>query len=59
MILAYEPPHNPQLQPQANLGCGALLDSASHRLMMCAAHNDDLRVVRALGIVDPADRMGA
>ena len=59
MILAYEPPHNLQLQPQANLGCGALLDSASHRLMMCAARNDDLRVVRALGIVDPADRMGA
>ena len=59
VILASEPPHSHQPQPQAHLGRSALLDLASHEMVMCAAHNEDLRVVRALGIVDPADRMGA
>jgi 2-haloacid dehalogenase len=37
-------------QPEAYLGACALLDLAPGEVMMCAAHNDDLRAARALGM---------
>ena len=49
-ILATELTHSYKPQPQAYLGSCALLDLAPHEVMMCAAHNDDLRAARALGM---------
>lgn len=37
-------------QPEAYLGACSLLDLSPEKVMMCAAHNDDLRAARALGL---------
>jgi 2-haloacid dehalogenase len=50
VILATELNRCYKPQPQAYLGACALLDLAPHEVMMCAAHNDDLRAARALGM---------
>ena len=50
VILATELTRSYKPQPQAYLGSCALLDLAPHDVMMCAAHNDDLRAARALGM---------
>ena len=49
-ILSTEITKSYKPQPQAYLGACALLDLPPGEVMMCAAHNDDLRAARAQGL---------
>jgi 2-haloacid dehalogenase len=49
-ILSTEITKSYKPQPQAYLGACALLDLPPSAVMMCAAHNDDLRAARAQGL---------
>jgi 2-haloacid dehalogenase len=49
-ILSTELTHTYKPQPRAYLGSCELLGLAAEEVMMCAAHNDDLRAARAAGL---------